>query len=128
MRRTRCVRLRGPEHLLLALLDQELLGDWQGLRADAERKVAALPAVQGGQQQPSVSSSLSRVFDQADKERERRNSKPPNKHSRTRKRDWNLVRFPRINWKEPGARWRRQAAKLRRRRRRKSRPTATQRN
>src|SRR3989441_1191593 len=60
-----------PEHLLLALLDQELLGDWQGLRADAERKVAALPAVQGGQQQPSVSSSLSRVFDQADKERER---------------------------------------------------------
>src|SRR5665213_4287737 len=60
-----------PEHLLLALLDQELFGDWQGLRADAERKVAALPAVQGGQQQPSVSSALSRVFDKADKERER---------------------------------------------------------
>jgi ATP-dependent Clp protease ATP-binding subunit ClpB len=60
-----------PDHLLLALLDQELFGDWQGLRADAERKVAALPAVQGGQQQPSVSSALSRVFDQADKERER---------------------------------------------------------
>src|SRR5258705_2355105 len=60
-----------PEHLLLALLDQELFGDWQGLRADAERKVAALPAVQGGQQQPSVSAALSRLFDQADKERER---------------------------------------------------------
>src|SRR6478609_597349 len=60
-----------PDHLLLALLDQELFSDWQGLRAEAERKVAALPAVQGGQQQPSVSSSLSRVLDQADKERER---------------------------------------------------------
>ena len=40
-----------PEHLLLALLDQELFHDWQGLRADAERKLAALPTVQGGQQQ-----------------------------------------------------------------------------
>jgi len=60
-----------PDHLLLALLDQELFGDWQGLRADAERKVAGLPAVQGGQQQPSVSAALSRAFDQADKERER---------------------------------------------------------
>ncbi|HEY8647446.1 MAG TPA: AAA family ATPase [Gaiellaceae bacterium] len=60
-----------PEHLLLALLDQELFGDWQGVRADAERKVAALPAVQGGQQQPSVSAALSRAFDKADKERER---------------------------------------------------------
>jgi len=52
-----------PEHLLLALLDQELFGDWQGVRAEAERKVAALPAVQGGQQQPSVSAALSRAFD-----------------------------------------------------------------
>jgi ATP-dependent Clp protease ATP-binding subunit ClpB len=60
-----------PEHLLLALLDQELFHDWQGLRADAERKVAALPAVQGGQQQPSVSAAFSRLLDQADKERER---------------------------------------------------------
>src|SRR6476660_9486422 len=60
-----------PEHLLLSLLDQELFADWQGLRADAERKLASLPSVQGGQQQPSVSSSLSRVLDQADKERER---------------------------------------------------------
>jgi ATP-dependent Clp protease ATP-binding subunit ClpB len=60
-----------PEHLLLALLGQELFHDWQGLRADAERKVAALPTVQGGQQQPSVSAAFSRVLDKADKERER---------------------------------------------------------
>ncbi|HEX4677744.1 MAG TPA: Clp protease N-terminal domain-containing protein, partial [Gaiellaceae bacterium] len=59
------------EHLLLALLDQELFHDWQGLRPDAERKVAALPTVQGGQQQPSVSAAFSRVLDKADKERER---------------------------------------------------------
>ncbi|HEV7641725.1 MAG TPA: AAA family ATPase [Gaiellaceae bacterium] len=60
-----------PPHLLLALLDQELFHDWQGLRADAERKVAALPTVQGGQQQPSISAAFSRVLDKADKERER---------------------------------------------------------
>ncbi len=59
------------DHLLLALLDQDLFRDWQGLRADAERKLAALPSVQGGQQQPSMSAALSRSFDQADKERER---------------------------------------------------------
>ena len=29
-----------PEHLLLALLDQELFADWQGLRAEAEQKLA----------------------------------------------------------------------------------------
>ena len=44
-----------PEHLLLALLDQELFGDWQGLRADAERKVAALPAVRCGFTRPFCS-------------------------------------------------------------------------
>jgi ATP-dependent Clp protease ATP-binding subunit ClpB len=60
-----------PEHLLLALLDQDLFRDWQGLRADAERKVGALPSVQGGQQQPGVSAALSRAFDKADQERER---------------------------------------------------------
>src|SRR6476659_7926504 len=60
-----------PDHLLLALLDQELFGDWQGLRAEAERKVAALPAVQGGQQQPNVSAAFSRVLDKADDERQR---------------------------------------------------------
>src|SRR6478735_3406538 len=60
-----------PDHVLLALLDQELFGDWQGLRAEAERKVASLPAVQGGQQQPNVSAAFSRVLDQADDERQR---------------------------------------------------------
>src|SRR6059058_3009677 len=60
-----------PEHLLLALLDQELFADWQGLRADAERKVAALPSVQGGQQQPNASAAFSRLLDRADDERRR---------------------------------------------------------
>ena len=32
-----------PEHLLLALLDQELFADWQHLRAEAEQKVATRP-------------------------------------------------------------------------------------
>src|SRR5438876_7463355 len=60
-----------PEHLLLALLDQDLFTDWQGLRADAERKLAALPSVQGGQQQPGASAAFSRTLDAADKERAR---------------------------------------------------------
>src|SRR5438477_1923621 len=60
-----------PDHLLLALLDQELFADWQGLRADAERKVAALPSVQGGQQQPNASAAFSRLLDKADEERRR---------------------------------------------------------
>ncbi|MFZ1881063.1 MAG: AAA family ATPase [Gaiellaceae bacterium] len=59
------------DHLLLALLDQELFTDWQGLRAVAERNVAALPTVQGGQQQPAVSPAFSRVLDEADAERQR---------------------------------------------------------
>jgi len=58
-----------PDHLLLALLDQELFADWQGLRADVERKVAALPAVQGGRQQPNASAAFARVLDRADEER-----------------------------------------------------------
>ncbi len=59
-----------PDHLLLALLDQELFTDWQGLRAEAERNVGALPTVQGGQQQPAVSAAFSRVLDRADGERQ----------------------------------------------------------
>src|SRR5712691_3285775 len=58
-----------PEHLLLALLDQPLFADWSGLRADAEQKLAARPAVEGGQQQPGVSAAFARVLEQADKER-----------------------------------------------------------
>jgi ATP-dependent Clp protease ATP-binding subunit ClpB len=58
-----------PAHLLLALLDQELFADWAGLRADAEQKLAALPSVQGGQQQPNAGAAFSRVLDKADSER-----------------------------------------------------------
>src|SRR4029079_12813690 len=58
------------EHLLLALLDQELFSGWQALRADAERKVATLPSVQGGQQQPNAAPSFARALERADKERE----------------------------------------------------------
>jgi ATP-dependent Clp protease ATP-binding subunit ClpB len=59
------------DHLLLALLDQDLFADWQGLRAGAEQQVGKLPSVQGGQQQPHASSSLSRLLDKADDERRR---------------------------------------------------------
>ena len=58
-----------PDHLLLALLEQELFADWRGLRAEGERKVAALPSVQGGTQQPGPSASFTRVLDRADAER-----------------------------------------------------------
>jgi ATP-dependent Clp protease ATP-binding subunit ClpB len=47
-----------PDHLLLALLDQPLFADWQGLSADAESKLAQRPAVQGGRQQPQVSAAV----------------------------------------------------------------------
>ncbi|MGZ4339199.1 MAG: ATP-dependent Clp protease ATP-binding subunit [Gaiellaceae bacterium] len=55
-----------PDHLLLALLDQDLFADWQQLRPEAEHRVGALPAVQGGAQQPNVSAAFSRVLDNAD--------------------------------------------------------------
>src|SRR5438034_1296784 len=58
-----------PEHLLLALLDQPLFADWQGLRAEAEQKLDSRPAVQGGQQQPGVSAAFAQVLDRADDER-----------------------------------------------------------
>ncbi len=58
-----------PEHLLVALLGQELFADWQGLRPEAERKLDALPAVQGGRQQPNASAAFARVLDTADEER-----------------------------------------------------------
>ncbi|MFN2469733.1 MAG: ATP-dependent chaperone ClpB [Gaiellaceae bacterium] len=62
-----------PEHLLLALLDQELartLVDRAGsppasLRAEAEAKLAAQPAIQGAEQQPRASSRFSRALDRA---------------------------------------------------------------
>jgi ATP-dependent Clp protease ATP-binding subunit ClpB len=64
-----------PEHLLLALLDQELprqlVPDPDGLRADAEAKLRARPAVQGGTQQPQLSLALSRALDRAEDEAKR---------------------------------------------------------
>ncbi len=59
-----------PEHLLLALLDQELFTDWQGLRAEAEQKLAARPSATGAENnQPRSSSSLQKALDDADRER-----------------------------------------------------------
>jgi ATP-dependent Clp protease ATP-binding subunit ClpB len=58
-----------PEHLLLALLDQELpqqlVPDAAGLRAEAETTLRGKPTVEGGAQQPRVSVELSRVLDRA---------------------------------------------------------------
>jgi ATP-dependent Clp protease ATP-binding subunit ClpB len=58
-----------PEHLLLALLDQELpqqlVPDAAGLRAQAEAALRPKPSTQGAQQQPAVSAAVSRVLDEA---------------------------------------------------------------
>jgi ATP-dependent Clp protease ATP-binding subunit ClpB len=58
-----------PEHLLLALLDQDLFADWQGLRADAEQKLDGRPAATGAANvQPRISNSLQQVLDRAERE------------------------------------------------------------
>jgi ATP-dependent Clp protease ATP-binding subunit ClpB len=66
-----------PEHLLLALLDQELpqrlVPDAHALRAQAETALRGKPAVQGTQQQPHVSAAFSRVLDSAFDEAARMN-------------------------------------------------------
>jgi ATP-dependent Clp protease ATP-binding subunit ClpB len=63
-----------PEHLLLALLDQELPrtlverggGAVATLRSEAEERLGAKPRIGGGaQQQPAVSAAFSRVVDEA---------------------------------------------------------------
>src|ERR1700716_3005575 len=58
-----------PEHLLLALLDQELprelVPDADALRAHAEAQLAAKPRIEGAQQQPNVSAQLSKLLDKA---------------------------------------------------------------
>ncbi|HKD93994.1 MAG TPA: AAA family ATPase, partial [Gaiellaceae bacterium] len=58
-----------PEHLLLALLDQELprelVPDPEALRTHAEVTLAQKPLIQGSQQQPTVSTALSKVLDRA---------------------------------------------------------------
>ncbi len=68
-----------PEHLTLALLDQELprtLVERAGaspadVRAAAEASLAAKPSVQGGAQQPGVSTAFSKVLDKAEQEMRR---------------------------------------------------------
>src|SRR5438046_3638235 len=58
-----------PEHLGLALLDQELpqqlVPDAAELRAQAEAALRGKPSIQGAQQQPNVSAVFSRVLGQA---------------------------------------------------------------
>jgi len=58
-----------PEHLLVALLDQELprelVPDGDALRAQAEAQLAAKPRIDGAQQQPNVSAQLSKALDRA---------------------------------------------------------------
>src|SRR3989440_4299864 len=64
-----------PEHLLLALLDQELpqqlVPDAAALRAQAEAALRGKPSIQGAQQQPNVSAAFARVLDQAADEAKR---------------------------------------------------------
>jgi len=64
-----------PEHLVLALLDQELpqqlVPDAAALRTEAEASLRGKPSVQGMQQQPNVSAAFSRVLDQAGDEAKR---------------------------------------------------------
>ena len=64
-----------PEHLVIALLDQELprelVPDADALRAQAEATLSTKPRIDGAQQQPTVSAALSRVFDQAADEAKR---------------------------------------------------------
>src|SRR5207247_9464822 len=58
-----------PEHLVVALLDQELprelAPDPDALRAQAEAQLAAKPRIEGAQQQPNVSAQFSKVLDKA---------------------------------------------------------------
>ncbi len=61
-----------PEHLLLALLDQELpralVPEPDALRAETEAKLAEKPRTEGMAQQPGVSAAFSRVLDRAEDE------------------------------------------------------------
>jgi ATP-dependent Clp protease ATP-binding subunit ClpB len=58
-----------PEHLLLALLDQELVQQLvpaaSALRAETEERLAAKPRIAGGSQQPAAGAAFSRVLDRA---------------------------------------------------------------
>jgi ATP-dependent Clp protease ATP-binding subunit ClpB len=64
-----------PEHLLIALLDQDLpqrlVPDAASLRAQAEATIRSKPSIQGAQQQPTVSAAFSRVLDKGEDEARR---------------------------------------------------------
>src|SRR5437868_7954872 len=64
-----------PEHLLVALLDQELprqlVPDADSLRARADATLAQRPRIEGATQQPRVSAALDRVLDRAGDETRR---------------------------------------------------------
>src|SRR5213082_1372927 len=64
-----------PEHLVLALLDQELpqqlVPDAAALRAQAEAGLRGKPRIEGATQQPRVSAALDRVLDRAGDEARR---------------------------------------------------------
>ncbi len=61
-----------PEHLTLALLEQELpqrlVPDAAALRAQVVDALAQKPAIAGAQQQPTVSAALSRMLERAEEE------------------------------------------------------------
>jgi ATP-dependent Clp protease ATP-binding subunit ClpB len=61
-----------PEHLLLALLDQDLpralVADADALRVEAEARLAQRPRAEGMAQQPGLSAALSKVLDRASDE------------------------------------------------------------
>jgi ATP-dependent Clp protease ATP-binding subunit ClpB len=64
-----------PEHLLVALLDQELprelVPDPDALRAEAEATLRTKPSTEGAAQQPQVGAAFSRVLDKAFEEARR---------------------------------------------------------
>src|SRR5437764_6123940 len=64
-----------PEHLVLALLDQELprelVPDPDLLRAEADAALRAKPSTEGAAQQPQVGAAFSRVLDKAFEEARR---------------------------------------------------------
>src|SRR5215203_3987616 len=64
-----------PEHLLLALLDQDLpqqlAESAPALRADAEGRLRGKPSITGSHQQPQVGAAFSKVLDSAFDEAER---------------------------------------------------------
>ena len=61
-----------PEHLLLALLGQELprelVADVEGLRAETETRLQSKPSLEGSTQQPTASTAFSKVIDRAEEE------------------------------------------------------------